>query len=96
MSEPQNNSGLTESEAAYKLLADGPNELPTSRPLNALRLLWDFVSEPMFLLLVACGAIYLVLGDTNEALMLLGFVCIVIGITFFSATAHRTFSKRAA
>lgn len=83
MSEPQNNSGLTESEAAYKLLADGPNELPTSRPLNAWRLLWDVVSEPMFLLLVACGAIYLVLGDTNEALMLLGFVCIVIGITFF-------------
>jgi Ca2+-transporting ATPase len=36
----------------------------------------------MFLLLVACGAIYLALGDRNEALMLLGFVFIVMGITF--------------
>src|ERR1019366_7027280 len=34
------------------------------------------------LLLVACGAIYMVLGDRNEALMLLGFVFVVMGITF--------------
>jgi Ca2+-transporting ATPase len=48
-----------------------------------LRLLRDVASEPMFLLLVACGATYMILGDQNEALMLLGFVLIVIGITFF-------------
>ena len=36
----------------------------------------------MFLLLVACGAIYMVLGDRGEALMLLGFVFVVMGITF--------------
>jgi len=39
--------------------------------------------EPMFLLLVACGVIYLVLGDREEALMLLGFVCVIIGITTY-------------
>ncbi|WP_256080460.1 cation-translocating P-type ATPase [Massilia sp. YIM B04103] len=75
--------GLTAGEAALRLRADGPNELPASRPLNGWRLLLDVVAEPMFLLLVACGAIYLMLGDRNEALMLLGFVGIVIGITFF-------------
>jgi Ca2+-transporting ATPase len=37
----------------------------------------------MFLLLVACGVIYMFLGDRNEALMLLGFVFVVMGITFF-------------
>ncbi len=37
----------------------------------------------MFLLLVACGAIYLVLGDMQEALMLLGFVFVVMGITLY-------------
>ena len=42
----------------------------------------DVVAEPMFLLLVACGAIYMVLGDRNEAFMLLGFVFVVMGITF--------------
>jgi hypothetical protein len=39
-----------------------------------LRLLAEVMTEPMFLLLVACGAIYLLLGDRGEALMLLGFV----------------------
>ena len=37
----------------------------------------------MFLLLIACGAIYLLLGDRTEALMLLGFVLVVVGISFF-------------
>ena len=37
----------------------------------------------MFLLLVSCGTIYLVLGDVKEALILLGFVFVVIGITLY-------------
>jgi Ca2+-transporting ATPase len=37
----------------------------------------------MFVLLVACGVIYLLLGDQQEALMLLAFVFVVMGITFF-------------
>jgi Ca2+-transporting ATPase len=40
------------------------------------------VTEPMFVLLIACGGIYLWLGDRNEALMLLGFLAVVMGITF--------------
>ncbi|MBV5332020.1 ATPase, partial [bacterium] len=38
---------------------------------------------PMFLLLAACGAIYLMVGDMQEALMLLAFVFFVMGITLF-------------
>ena len=37
----------------------------------------------MFALLVGCGTIYLFLGNEQEALMLLGFVFVVMGITFF-------------
>ncbi len=37
----------------------------------------------MFLLLVAGGLVYLLLGDLQEALMLLGFVFVVMGITFY-------------
>ena len=37
----------------------------------------------MFLLLVAGGLVYLLLGDLQEALMLLGFVFIVMGITLY-------------
>jgi Ca2+-transporting ATPase len=74
--------GLTDTEARARLARDGPNALPVSRPRSVLRLLGDVVTEPMFLLLVACGGIYLALGDRNEALMLLGFVFVVMGITF--------------
>jgi Ca2+-transporting ATPase len=37
----------------------------------------------MFMLLLACGSLYLLLGDIKEALLLLGFVFVVAGITFF-------------
>ncbi len=75
-------TGLTHTEAQQRLARDGPNALPVSRPHSVLRLLGDVVAEPMFLLLVACGALYLVLGDRQDALMLLGFVFVVMGITF--------------
>lgn len=74
--------GLSPAEAQQRLAHDGPNALPESRPRSVLRLVGDVVAEPMFLLLVACGALYLVLGNRQEALMLLGFVFVVMGITF--------------
>ena len=43
----------------------------------------NVVREPMFLLLVACGTLYLILGDIQEAIMLLGFVLVVMGITLY-------------
>jgi Ca2+-transporting ATPase len=75
-------TGLSEVEARNRLAKDGPNELPASRPRGVLRLLREVALEPMFLLLVACGAIYMALGDRHEALMLLAFVFVVMAITF--------------
>lgn len=37
----------------------------------------------MFLMLVTCGALYFILGDKNEGIMLLSSVFIIIGITFY-------------
>ena len=74
--------GLSNAEAALRLASDGPNELPVSKPRSVLKLLREVASEPMFLLLVACGGIYMLLGDRQEALMLLGFVFVVMGISF--------------
>ena len=37
----------------------------------------------MFILLVACGTLYVVMGDMKEGLMLLGFVFVIMGIEFF-------------
>ena len=57
--------------------------MPSSRPRSVAAIAWDVVKEPIFLLLVACGTIYLFLGDKQEALMLLGFVFVVSGISFY-------------
>ncbi len=75
-------SGLSTPEAAYLLARDGLNELPDTAQRGWLDLLKKMVSEPMFLLLIACGAIYLALGNRQEAMMLFGFVLVVMGITF--------------
>lgn len=78
----QSPSGLSSRQAQERLLRDGPNELPAAHRSGACGLLWEVVREPMFLLLVACGTIYLALGDRREALMLLGFVVVVIVMTY--------------
>ena len=76
------NTGLSSVEAQARLARDGANELPVSQRKGLLRLIRDIATEPMFLLLVACGVIYMMLGDVHEALMLLGFVFVVMLITF--------------
>ncbi|MGE5192630.1 MAG: cation-translocating P-type ATPase [Deltaproteobacteria bacterium] len=76
-------TGLTEQEVARRLQADGFNELPSTRRRSLLKLAWDVLREPMFLLLLACGAVYLLLGEPGEAAMLLGFVFVVMGITLY-------------
>jgi P-type Ca2+ transporter type 2C len=75
--------GLSEHEASQRLKEEGYNELPSTKRRSLLAIALGVVREPMFLLLVACGTIYLFMGDMEEALMLLGFVFVVIGITLY-------------
>jgi len=75
--------GLSEEEASSRLMEEGYNELPSSKRRSIVAIALEVIREPMFLLLVACGAIYLILGDLQEALMLLGFVFVVMGITLY-------------
>ncbi len=82
-SQTENISGLSKQEAAEKLEKDGYNELPSSKPKSVFHIALGVVKEPMFLLLVACGALYLILGDIQEGIMLLGFVFVVMGIEFY-------------
>jgi len=75
--------GLPLDEARARLRAEGPNELPAARRRDIAAIALEVLREPMFLLLVSAGAIYLLLGDTGDALMLLGFVFVVMGITIY-------------
>ena len=73
--------GLSSAQAQQRLATEGSNLLPSSTPKSTLAIVRDVVTEPMFLMLLAAGGIYLALGDRGEALFLLGFVFVVIGIT---------------
>jgi P-type Ca2+ transporter type 2C len=75
--------GLSTVEAANRLQREGYNELPSTQGRHVLAIALEISREPIFLLLVACGAIYLSLGDREEALILLGFVFFIIGINLY-------------
>jgi P-type Ca2+ transporter type 2C len=76
-----NAQGLSEQEAAIRLAQDGPNTLAKPQRRRPFRLILDVMREPMLALLLAGGVIYLILGNRNEALVLLAFACLSIGIT---------------
>jgi Ca2+-transporting ATPase len=75
--------GLSQKEASEILQKEGYNQLPSSKPKSVFKIALGVVKEPMFLLLVACGTLYLILGDLQEGLMLLSFVFVVMGIEFY-------------
>jgi Ca2+-transporting ATPase len=73
--------GLNETEAAERLQQHGPNELPaqSNRPIFAIAV--EVVREPMFILLVVAGTLYLAMGELIDSMMLLSFVVVVMAIT---------------
>lgn len=86
--DPNTLTGLSEAEAAARLKREGYNELPTSKRGNFVAIAIEVLREPIFLLLVACGIIYWLLGDRQEALILLGFIFFIMGITLYQD--HKT------
>lgn len=83
--------GLSASQARERLAEDGPNELPRPNRRTPLRITMEVLREPMFAMLLAAGAVYLLLGDRTEALILLGFAGLSIIITIVQeARTERT------
>ncbi len=76
-------TGLSNKEVLERQAREGLNELPSQGRRRILDIFLGVLKEPMFLLLIACGALYLLSGDVREASMLLGFVFVIIGITFY-------------
>ncbi len=75
--------GLTREEARARIDLDGYNELGPPERREVWKISLEVMKEPMFLLLVASGFIYFLLGDMVEALALLFFVFVVMGITVY-------------
>lgn len=78
-----NSTGLTKEEVLQRLKSDGFNELPSAKPKTLLVLGLQVIREPMFLLLIACGTLYLILGDYREGIVLMSSILIIIFITFY-------------
>ena len=75
--------GLDADFARKRLHEEGPNELGLSQRRTLADILLEVVREPMFLLLLGAGAIYFAMGDSHEALILLTFVFMIMGMTAF-------------
>lgn len=80
--------GLTQAEAEARLRAEGANELPMAHGRGVGRIALRVLVEPMFLLLLAAGSLYLALGDLADALALMVAVVLMFGITVMQE--HRT------
>ena len=73
-------AGLGSASAARRLAEHGPNELPKTERPGPLKLIFEVLKEPMFLLLVLAAAIYLVVGDALEGLVLSAFAALSVGL----------------
>ncbi len=74
-------SGLSPAEVRERLGRFGPNELPQPGTRGFVAILKEVLTEPMVLLLLVAGGIYLFLGEPRDALILIGSVGVIIVIT---------------
>lgn len=88
--------GLSTAQAAERLQQDGPNALPSDQQRGLWAIVRETLSDPMFALLLGAGVLYLVLGDLQEGLILLGLVLVVLALTLYQEgkTEHALASLR--
>ncbi len=75
--------GLSHQEALNRLERFGYNELQTDGPRGVMKIVLGAVKEPMVLLLIGIGIIYLLLGEAEEVYSLLTFLILILGITIY-------------
>ena len=93
---PTPDEGLTAAQAAQRLRDDGPNVLPGEQRRGLRAIARETLQEPMFMLLLLAGALYLVLGDLQEGMILFGLVLVVLALTLYQEgrTEHALQSLR--
>ena len=94
---PAADEGLSTATASERLAQYGPNTLPSEAERTWLAIALEMLKEPMFMLLLAAGVLYMVLGDLQEGLILFGLVLVVLALTLYQEgkTEHALASLRA-
>jgi Ca2+-transporting ATPase len=77
---PEGFQGLSEAEAKRRLAQHGPNEVRDRERRGMLGTVRGVLAEPMFLLLLVAAAVYLLLGDLGEGLLLAFFALVSVGL----------------
>ena len=80
---PPSEAGLSTAEATLRLQRDGANALPSGGRRTLLHIIWETAREPMFLLLLAAGTLYLLFGEPLEGMTLFGAVLVMLGLTMY-------------
>ena len=80
---PTTDPGLSAPEAAQRLQQDGPNVLASEQRRTWRMILRETLREPMFMLLLAAGTLYLTLGDLQEGLVMFALVLVVLSLTLY-------------
>lgn len=75
--------GLSDAQARERLAEHGPNAIEDREHHGLLGTLRGVLTEPMFLLLLVAAALYLLLGDLGEGLLLAFFALVTVGLVIF-------------
>jgi P-type Ca2+ transporter type 2C len=79
----ENVKGLTTAQTFLLQQQYGKNIFKTTGSPRFIRIVWDILKEPMFILLVIGCALYFILGKTSEGIMMLVAMIIVAAISVY-------------
>lgn len=86
----QDHIGLSSSEVAELQKRFGTNEIQDHSSRSWINILREILFQPMFLLLIGCGILYMIIGDYKEGIVLFSANLLIIGISF-----HQQFRSEA-
>ena len=69
-------SGLSSDEVRQRLKQYGPNTLPRAKGDNILKLIWRQVNSPLIYVLLAAGALAIIMGKGTDGIVVLGVVVV--------------------
>jgi len=86
---PINVAGLTDADVIFSRKQHGNNELDHKEKSGFLTALIATVKEPMLILLLVAGVLYLISGSTGEAIFMLSAIVLVSAISLYQDSRSR-------
>lgn len=77
------NTGLASVQLAALQNTFGKNEFVAGKQRGLLAMAWDIIREPMFLILILASALYFILGEVSQGLLMFVSVVFVAAISFY-------------